>query len=105
MNIRSNISEKGKEICVTAELPGLTEEDVSVTGDRIVIEGRKKSEQEKKCAEKGREFDQVQRAFQQMMTLPFQIDPDAVDAVIKNSILTPRSPSRTKLSRLSKRSR
>jgi len=49
VNIRSNISEKGKEICVTAELPGLTEEDVSVTGDRIVIEGRKKSEQEKKA--------------------------------------------------------
>lgn len=83
MNIRSNISEKGKEICVTAELPSLTEEDVSVTGDHIVLKGRKKSEQEKKRAEKGREFDQVQRAFQRMMTLPFQIDPDAVDAVIK----------------------
>lgn len=27
-----------------------------------------------------------------MMTLPFQIDPDAVDAVIKNSILTVTIP-------------
>lgn len=48
LRIQSNVSETDKEFCVTAELPGLTHEDVdvSVAGDRVTIKGQKKSEKE-----------------------------------------------------------
>lgn len=92
-NIRSNVSETDKDFCVTAELPGLTDEDVdvSVTGDRLIIKGEKKSEKEERSDEEGREFHRVERSsgsFQRMMTLPFTIDPDKVEAVVKNGVLT-----------------
>lgn len=93
ISVRSNLSETDKDFCITAELPGMTQEDVdvSVSGDRIVIKGEKKSETEEKGGEKGREFHRVERrsgAFQRMMTLPFNIDPDAVEAIVKNGVLT-----------------
>ena len=38
-SVRRNVSKTDKEICITAELPGIGEKDVdvSVTGDRITI--------------------------------------------------------------------
>ncbi|WP_298865129.1 Hsp20/alpha crystallin family protein [uncultured Sulfitobacter sp.] len=97
VSIRSNVSETDKEFSVTAELPGLTEADVdvSVTGDRIVIKGEKKSEKEERSDEEGREFHRVERtsgSFQRMMTLPFAIDPDKVEAVVKDGVLTVTIP-------------
>ena len=49
-SVSSNVSETDKEICITAELPGIEEKDiaVSISGDRITIKGEKKSEQEEK---------------------------------------------------------
>lgn len=93
ISVRSNISETDKDFCITAELPGMTEKDVdvSVSGDRIVIKGEKKSETEEKGDEKGREFHRIERrsgSFQRMMTLPFTIDPEAVDAKVKDGVLT-----------------
>lgn len=93
VNVRSNVSETDKEFTVTAELPGLTEADVdvSVTGDRIVIKGEKRSEKEERSDEEGREFHRVERtsgSFQRMMTLPFTINPDKVEAVVKDGVLT-----------------
>ncbi|WP_227271944.1 Hsp20/alpha crystallin family protein [Roseobacter weihaiensis] len=93
IGVRSNFSETDKEFCITAELPGMTEADVdvSVSGDRIVIKGEKKSEKDEKGGEKGREFHRVERrsgAFQRMMTLPFSIDPETVEAVVKDGVLT-----------------
>jgi HSP20 family protein len=60
-SLRSNVSETDKEFCVTAELPGLTDADVdvSVTGDRIVIKGEKKSEKDERGDEKGREYHRI----------------------------------------------
>ena len=48
--VRCNVSGSEDEICVTAELPGLTDKDVavSVAGDYITIKGEKKSEKEEK---------------------------------------------------------
>jgi len=56
--VRSNVSETDKEVCITAELPGLTEEDVdvSVVGNRITVEGEKKSESEEKNEDVGRQL-------------------------------------------------
>lgn len=95
--VRSNVSETDKDICITAELPGISEEDVevSVTGNRITIKGEKKSEEEEKGEEEGREFRRVERyagSFERMMTLPFEIDPEKVDAQVKNGVLTVTLP-------------
>lgn len=97
VRIRSNVSETDKEFCVTAELPGLTEDDVdiSVTGDRIIIKGEKRSEKEDRKDEKGRQFHRIERtsgAFERMMVLPFNIDPDTVHAVVKDGVLTVTIP-------------
>lgn len=91
--MRSNVSETDKEIRITAELPGITEEDVeiSVTGNRITIKGEKKSEDEEKGEEEGRTFRRVERysgSFLRRMSLPFDIDPDTVEAQVKDGVLT-----------------
>ena len=95
--IHSNISETDHEYCITAELPGMTEADVdvSITGERIVIKGEKKSETEEKSDEKGREFHRIERSsgsFQRSLTLPFKIDPDKVVAKVKDGVLTVTVP-------------
>lgn len=97
VSVRSNVSETDKEICVTAELPGLTDADVdvSVAGDLITIKGEKKSEKEEKSDEKGREFHMIERSsgsFRRTMTLPFQIDADTVKASVKDGVLTVTIP-------------
>lgn len=91
--VRSNVSETDKEICITADLPGITEKDVevTVTGNRITIKGEKKSEEEEKGEEEGRTFRRVERfsgSFERMMTLPYEIDPENVDAQVKDGVLT-----------------
>lgn len=90
---RINVSETDKELQVTAELPGVEEKDIDVTvsGDQLVIKGEKKSEADEKKDEKGRSFRRVERSygsFYRTMTLPFDIDPDKVQAGFKNGVLT-----------------
>jgi HSP20 family protein len=79
--VRSNVSETDKEICVTAEIPGVEQKDidVSVSGSRITMKGEKKSEKEEKKEDEGRQFHRVERSsgsFMRTMTLPFEIDAD-----------------------------
>ena len=95
--VRSNLSETDKEICITAELPGIEMKDidVEVTGNRISVKGEKKSENEEKGEEEGREFHRIERhsgSFFRSMTLPFDIDPDKVDAAVKSGVLTVTIP-------------
>lgn len=91
--VRSNMSETDKEVCITAELPGLSDEDVdvSVVGNQITIKGEKKSETDERGDEDGRQFHRIERmsgAFQRSVALPFEIDADAVKADVKDGVLT-----------------
>ena len=95
--VRSNVSETDDEVCITAELPGITEDDIdiSVTGNRITIKGEKKSEEEEKGEKEGRKFHKIERysgSFQRMMTLPFEIDPESVKAQVADGVLTVTLP-------------
>jgi len=95
--VRSNVSETDKEICITAELPGVEPKDldISVSSNRIMIKGEKKSEKEEKREEEGREYHRVERSsgsFQRSMTVPFEIDGDAVTADFKDGVLTVTIP-------------
>ncbi len=96
-DLRTNVSETDKEVRLTAELPGLTEEDVevSVVGNRISIRGDKKAEMDESGEEDGRQFHRIERSsgtFQRMMALPFEIDPDAVQAEVRDGVLTVTVP-------------
>lgn len=96
-SVRSNVSETDKEICITAELPGLSEEDVdvSVVGNQITIKGEKKSEVDEKTEEEGRQFHRIERSsgsFQRVMSLPFEIDSASVKADVKQGVLTVKIP-------------
>jgi HSP20 family protein len=87
---------------VTAELPGVEEKniDVTVSGDQLIIKGEKKSEIDEKKEEKGRTFRRVERSFgsfQRCMALPFEIDPDKVQASFKNGVLTLTVPKPTEV--------
>jgi HSP20 family protein len=95
--VRSNMSETDKEICITAELPGIEQKDinVSVSGNQITITGEKKSETEEKKDDKGRHFHRVERSsgsFRRTTTLPFEIDADSISAEFKNGVLTVTLP-------------
>ena len=95
--VRSNVSETDDAICISAELPGveLDDIDVSVSGNRITVKGEKKSEQEEKGEEDGRQYHRIERSsgsFYRTMTLPFDIDPDAVKADTKDGVLTVTIP-------------
>lgn len=87
---RIDLAENDREFRVTAELPGIEQEDidVSLTRDVLTIKGEKKQEQE----EEGRNYYRMERSygrFQRSIPLPQgMVDADNVDAAFKNGVLT-----------------
>jgi HSP20 family protein len=86
---RMNIEDKGNEIRVTAELPGVGESDVEVTldDDMLIIAGEKRQEEE--VDEGGMRL--VERAFgrfRRSIQLPFAPDPNELDAQFRDGVLT-----------------
>lgn len=89
-NISPNvdISETDKELKVTAELPGVKEEDLSITlNDNILtMTGEKKMEKE----EKGKTFHKIERSYGQFsrsFTIPFKANSDTVEASFEKGLL------------------
>jgi HSP20 family protein len=95
---RVDLSETAKEVTLKVELPGVDEKDidVSLSGNQLTVKGEKRSEQEEKTdGDGGRVFHRVERsfgAFQRVMTVPFDIEPDKVSAEFKNGVLTVTLP-------------
>ena len=88
-----DISESDEEIRLSAELPGLGEEDFEVTldGDLLTIKGEKKDEREEK--EKGyHRVESVAGSFQRSFRLPTDVDPETVTARYDKGVLTVRVP-------------
>ena len=86
---RMNIEDTGNEIRVTAELPGVSEDDVQITldDDMLIIAGEKRDEREvdeRDVRLVERVFGQFRRAIQ----LPFSPNPDQVDARFRDGVLT-----------------
>lgn len=86
---RMNIDDNGNEIRVTAELPGVSENDVQITldDDMLIIEGEKRDEREvddRDVRLVERVFGQFRRAIQ----LPFSPNPDQVSASFRDGVLT-----------------
>lgn len=95
-----DISESDTAITVTAELPGLMDEDVEISLDRdvLTISGEKKEEKE----EKDKNYYHVERsygAFRRQIPLSAEVVADKVEATFKNGVLTidlPKSPDAQK---------
>jgi len=92
---RVDVREKDKEVVVTAELPGLEEEDVEVelSDEGLTIRGEKKQEQE----ERGEGYYRAERtygAFQRFIDLPCEVDGEKAEAEFRNGILTVILPKR-----------
>ncbi|WP_441244601.1 Hsp20/alpha crystallin family protein [Tardiphaga sp. 768_D3_N2_1] len=80
------IDETDKEVRITAELPGLDEQDVNleIADGVLSISGEKKSESE----DKGRRFsERYYGRFERLIPLQ-DVDDDKISATFKNGILT-----------------
>ena len=88
-----DVVENEKEILVTAELPGMKSEDVTVEVDNniLTLKGEKKSEFEKKDAQY-HIWERSYGTFQRMIPLPRTVKADAIEANIENGILTVKLP-------------
>ncbi len=81
------ISETDKEIRVTAEVPGLQENDIEVLldGDVLTLKGEKRTETE----DKERQFsERVYGRFERRIPLGMAIEEERIDAHFHNGVLT-----------------
>src|SRR5215472_7073463 len=84
-----DMSEDDKAYKISAELPGLDAKDVevSVSGDRLVLKGEKRQEQE----EKNKNYYHSERtygSFQRSFELPASVDRDKIAADFSKGVLT-----------------
>jgi HSP20 family protein len=86
-----NIEEQDDAYVVEAELPGVKREDVNieVVGNELSITGEIKEQERKGILRK--ETRRVGR-FEYRVTLPEQVDPDGIDAKLKDGVLGVRIP-------------
>lgn len=86
---RLDLRETDSAIQVTADLPGVDKDniEVSVQGDRLIIRGEKRSEDERREGN----YYQVERSygsFHRQVWLPAEVNPDKVEANYKDGVLT-----------------
>jgi HSP20 family protein len=84
-----DIAENEKEFVIKAEVPGCKADDIdiSVHGNTLTISGEKKQEEEKK--EKG--YYHIERSygsFRRDLNLPADVDPNRVEAMCKDGVLS-----------------
>jgi HSP20 family protein len=88
-----DVHESGDGFCVTADLPGVSPEDIDlqVEGDLLTICGESKREQERD--DKGYHvMERSSGSFRRSLRLPFEPDPDQVKAECRNGVLTVHIP-------------
>ncbi|MDH5558132.1 MAG: Hsp20/alpha crystallin family protein [Alphaproteobacteria bacterium] len=90
-----DVAEDDKAVTLTAELPGMKEEDVEVVlrDDMLTVKGEKKSERE----EKKENYHLTERrygAFERTFRLPEMADADHIKAAIAEGVLTVTIPKK-----------
>jgi HSP20 family protein len=88
-----DFSEKDGKYYLTAEIPGLSKEDISVTFDNgyVTISGKKESNKEEEDADyyvKESRYGSFSRTFR----LPVKVDEEKVNATYKDGVLTVSMP-------------
>jgi HSP20 family protein len=94
INPSMNVSETEKEIRITAELPGVTEQDIEVSleDDALTIRGEKKFERTEGEKENYHFVERSYGTFQRSLRLPSSVTPDQVNAKFENGVLTVTFP-------------
>jgi HSP20 family protein len=88
-----DVSETDKEARVKVELPGVSEDDIEISLNDDVLVIRAEKRQERKEEREGVHFsERAFGTFQRSLRLPFQVDPDQVQARFENGVLTVALP-------------
>lgn len=84
-----DVSEDDKAYKITAELPGLNVDDVtvSISGDMLTLRGEKRQEHEEKQANR-HVSERAYGSFERSFSLPSNVDQAAVSAAFTNGVLT-----------------
>lgn len=96
------VNDREGEIRVSAEMPGLEQDDVELLleDDTLVLRGDKKSETE----DSERQFtERYYGHFERRIPLGYEVDQDKVDASFKNGVLTVTLPKTTQENSKAKR--
>jgi HSP20 family protein len=96
-----DVSETGKEIEITAELPGLERKDVeiSVEDGTLTIRGEKKVETKEKEDDKNKSYHVSERSygvFYRLVQLPAGVDPASIQATMSKGVLKVTIPKPAK---------
>jgi len=86
-----DVSETDKELRVTAELPGVKEDDIEVILDEDSLTIRGEIKQEREDQDKDRNYyvkERVEGVFSRTLPLPFRADPSKVQAQFRDGVLT-----------------
>jgi len=94
---RVDMREDETNFVVTADLPGMNKDDVTVdvTAQMVTLHGDKKRERE----DKREGYHMVERSFGEFtrtLRLPHEIDPDKASAIFKDGVLTMALPKMMK---------
>ncbi|HEX2675763.1 MAG TPA: Hsp20/alpha crystallin family protein [Polyangiales bacterium] len=85
---RANLLDAGQSLILTAEIPGMTREDVKLTLNQevLTIQGERKVQVPEGYSAHRREREAVR--FSRSFALPCHVDPERTNAVVKNGVLT-----------------
>jgi HSP20 family protein len=89
-----NVEETRDELVLTAELPGMTREDVEIELENnvLTIHGTKEQEREQKDDRRYHLWERRWGSFQRSFTLPRTVSGDNISASFENGVLTIRMP-------------
>lgn len=92
---RFDVKETRDAYVFTADLPGVTEDDldVSLTGNRLTVSGKRESERTNE-GERYYAYERSYGSFTRSFTLPEGVDAEHVDATLKNGVLTLSVPKK-----------
>lgn len=87
---RVNVADEPNVIRVTAELPGMAQEDIqlSIRGGYLTLKGVKKEEREEVEGKNYRHTERLYGEFERIIPLQSEVDSDKVEALMKNGVLT-----------------
>lgn len=85
-----DVAESEKAYTVTAELPGVTKDDVkvSIDGRRVTIQAQTTKTQEKKDGERVVYSERSSSSYSRTFTLPAEVDQEASQAKLEHGVLT-----------------
>lgn len=101
-----DVIDKDDEVEISAELPGMAEEDIDVrvTDSTLTVSGEKKQEREE--GDKGGEHYLAERrygSFRRTIAIPEGVDQNRIEAGFRNGVLTVHLPKRPEARKPSKK--